>query len=161
MFNLPFSPHWNVCLRTVEGWVPGMWLSWRWRIALWMLRVFILGVWGHPCRSCLNSCPDRWFPFCFHYSSEPFATKGNEESKTMPENRQERHINDSIERSKLVSGRMGPGNSCPAPPAFICSLQAWAQMPPSHGALPPCFLLYSSIFFYFQICTVFVFFSER
>lgn len=138
MFNLPFSPHWDVCLRTVQGCIPGMWPSWRWRITLWMLRAFSLGVWGHPCCSCRKSCPDRWFPFCLHYSSEPFATK-------VKPCGQEGHINVSIERSKLVSGGWGVEvPALPPPPSFICSLQACAQMPPSHRALPPCFLLYSS-----------------
>lgn len=61
--------------------VPGMWPPWRWRIALWMLRACSLGVWGHPCRLCLNSHPV--VPFCLHFSSEPFATNSNEESKTV------------------------------------------------------------------------------
>lgn len=46
--------------------------------------------------------------------------------------RQEGHINVSIERSKLVSGRMGRGSSFPAPSSFICSVQAWVQTPPPH-----------------------------
>lgn len=75
--------------------------------------------------------------------------------------RQEGHINVSIERSKLVSGRMEVP-SLPHLPLYAPSRpEPRRHLLTSHGTLPPGFLLCSSVFFDFQIWSVFIFFSER